>query len=358
MFDAILLAAGASARMKTDKLSLTVGGESFLERIISVFDSLAEISRIILVVGENSDINSDSQKIIKVTGGETRTQSVRNALKEVKANYVLIHDAARPFVSADLINKIIKTTMEKGSCVPSVPVTDSIREVDEGVFSAFPDRSKLFAAQTPQGFEFDKLMEAYQKAEGTYTDDSEVFAKLYPVYTIDGEVSNKKVTYPEDVLGIAARVGIGYDSHRLEEGRTLVIGGVEIPFAKGFVAHSDGDILIHAVIDALLSAGGERDIGTFFPDTRPEYKGISSIKLLEKVKTVLDNKNIRINSVSAVVIIEKPKLSPYINQMRENIAKTLKISPDKIAISAKTNEGAGEIGKGLIAVSHAIASIY
>ncbi len=153
------------------------------------------------------------------------------------------------------------------------------------------------------------------------------------------------------------KIGIGYDIHRLEENRKLYLGGIEIPFHKGLIGHSDGDVLIHAIIDAILGALGEKDIGQLFPDTDPEYKGISSLKLLEKVIRIVKNKKAKILNIDSVIIAEEPKLSPYINSMKKILSYVLELEENSIGIKAKTNEGLGEIGEGKAIATYAIALI-
>jgi 2-C-methyl-D-erythritol 2,4-cyclodiphosphate synthase len=180
----------------------------------------------------------------------------------------------------------------------------------------------------------------------SYTDDSEVYSSFFnKPFTIDGEITNKKITFDNDLFGINAKVGVGYDLHKLQKGLPFILGGKKIPHNKGFIAHSDGDVLIHSIMDALLGMVCERDIGIQFPDTQIAYKDISSMVLLKKVKQIINNKNTKINNICCVIIAEEPKLSEYIPYMIQNIAKVLEIETTQISINTTTNEKIGIIGK-------------
>lgn len=360
-FDAIILAGGKSGRMGCNKLLLALDAEPLLVRTVNVFKNIPQINKIIItsVKEEIVSLFPSACGYIFTEGGSTRTESVQNALSAAVSEGVLIHDGARPFAGAELICRVIKSVEESGSGVPLIPLSDSVRSAENGVITGYPDREKLFSAQTPQGFIRENLLKAYSAAGGRiFTDDAELYSLCNQVHTVEGSRNNIKITYPSDVLGINAKVGAGYDLHTLSEGRRLVIGGEVIPFSKGFNAHSDGDVLLHAIIDALLSVAGERDIGNIFPDTDDKYKGISSLILLKNAAEILHHKNITVNTISAVIVIEKPKLAEYIPRMEKNIAQVLSVAADKIHISAKTAERTGAIGEGNAAEAFAIVSAF
>ena len=288
-----------------------------------------------------------------------------NALREAGrldpgTAYVLVHDAARPFVTEDVVQEVIRGAFDRGAAVPCVAVKDSLRE-NEGERSRCVDRSRFFAVQTPQGFRKELLDEAYEKAckDGfSGTDDASLVERLgYNVEIVDGDYDNIKITTKED-LPMENRIGTGFDVHRLVEGRKLILGGVEIPYEKGLDGHSDADVLIHALMDALLGAAAMGDIGRHFPDTDDAYKGISSMKLLDRVNNILAENMYSIGNADITVIAQKPKLSPYIEKMRENVADVLGIGKDLINIKATTTEKLGFTGRGEGIAAEAVCSIY
>lgn len=350
-FSAIILAAGKSRRMNINKLSFMLGENFLVNHSLLTFAEIEEIEKIYLVtddktIKENLSVNEN--KVVFIKGGLSRSQSVYNALKECDTRFALIHDGARPFVTKKLIKRVMDCCSQNNSAVPVLPLPDSIRHIDKsGKITAAVDRDNYRLAQTPQGFNTKMLLDAYERCNTlNYTDDSEIFSKYYgQAFTVEGEHGNRKITYDNDLFGINARVGIGYDLHTLKEGLPFTLGGVKIPHYKGFVAYSDGDALIHSIMDALLSMAGKRDIGTFFPDTRNEYKDISSVILLKEVARILKEEGIKINNISSVIVAQKPKLQQYIPQMITVIAQTLGIDTSKIAVHATTNEGCGETGQ-------------
>jgi 2-C-methyl-D-erythritol 4-phosphate cytidylyltransferase/2-C-methyl-D-erythritol 2,4-cyclodiphosphate synthase len=362
---AVITAAGKGSRtgLKQNKLLVKAGEKTILEHTVQKFLDYEEINSIVITAapGETEHIRNlfrDSVKPVTVTeGGATRTQSVFKGLKAVQSgcDIVLIHDGARPFVSQNIIRHCIEDVKKYGSAVAAVPVTDTIKKADAGFrIENTVDRQDLYAVQTPQGFIYKDILAAYSKiAENeSFTDDSSVYEKYFgSPYVCMGETSNIKITYLDDIKNFfrenaIMKSGIGYDSHRFAEGRKFILGGVTIPYEKGLYGHSDGDALVHAIIDSLFSAAGLRDIGAHFPDSDEKYKGADSIGLLEKCREILEGKGIKVSNVSAAVICEKPRLAPYADKMKENIARALNISPQNIGISAKTNEGMGFEGRG------------
>lgn len=286
-----------------------------------------------------------------VRGGETRGQSVYNALKEATGEIVLVHDAARPFVTANIIRDCVECVKTHGSGVCALPATDTTVIAENGQIISSPVRDSVFTVQTPQGFYKDELLIAYERAiaEGKqFTDESGVYGcYIKPPRLFLGERSNKKLTYSEDFLP-AERVGFGVDTHAFYadgEGAPFInfitLGGVRIPSDKILKAHSDGDVLVHALMDALLSAAGLRDIGYYFPDTDEKYRGVNSMQLLEEViKLAGKPKN-----VSVSVLAETPRLSPYIEEMKKSLADALSVPLSAIGIAAGTNEKLGYVGE-------------
>lgn len=351
LFDAVIAAAGNSIRMGADKVLLPVGNDSVLLRTVSVFYNHPKINRIVLVIKKN-DFDSafsiikalDTERFRIVEGGDSRAESVEKGLSYCVCEGVLIHDGARPFVSPKLIDSVIESVLRHGSGVPALPLPDSVRKVDNGVITGIEDREKMRIVQTPQGFLLNEIKAAYSlRGKELFTDDSEIYARfIKPPAVVNGEERNIKITTLGNYFGLNSNIGIGYDIHRLVPFRKLILGGIEIASEKGALAHSDGDAVIHALIDALLSAAGQRDIGCRFPDTDPAYRDIDSTILLSGVMEIYNAKNFKISNVSVTVIIDKPKLADYIPLMALKLSNILGIPKEAVAIAAKTTEGTSE----------------
>ena len=360
---AVIPAAGCGTRagFSKNKILQKIGGVSVIARTLSVFEREERISNVLVCASETDRAElaceiAPFRKASLTEGGATRTQSVKNALETLARlpqppDYVLIHDAARPFVSEKIISDCIKTAMQFGSAVCALPCTDTAVLSESGFAAAPVARDKLFTLQTPQGFAFAPLLGAYRKiADGdAFTDDSGVFMKYVgPPRLFAGERQNVKLTFSEDFhMQTDMRTGIGTDTHAFGAKQDhIVLGGVRIPSESGLIAHSDGDVLCHAVMDALLSAAGLPDIGHHFPDTDAQYKGADSLALLAKVCDLIAAEGFAAGNLSVSVMAEKPKLAPYIPQMKQNLADVLGISPQCVGISAGTNEKLGYIGRG------------
>ena len=357
---AVVPAAGAGARagFSKNKLLTFFRGEPVLYRTVSALSACESIGEIVIAAAKRdiADISAMFEKFANVRavcGGDTRTQSVLFALRACDSpDYVLIHDGARPFVTQKILSDCIETVGAHGSAVCALPVTDTIALCAEEKIGSIPDRSALYALQTPQAFSYAEILAAYEKIGGeTFTDDSGVYAKFVaPPQIFAGDVKNKKLTFREDFLSDplpAPRVGVGIDTHAFGKAQDhIVLGGARIPSESGLIAHSDGDVLVHAVMDALLSAAALPDIGHFFPDTDPAFADADSLRLLERVRDLLAEKGFAPRNVSAAIQAERPRLQKYIPAMRENIARALRISPDDVGLSAGTNEGLGYVGEG------------
>ena len=357
---AVVPAAGAGARagFSKNKLLTFFRGEPVLYRTVSALSACESIGEIVIAAAKRdiADISAMFEKFANVRavcGGDTRTQSVLFALRACDSpDYVLIHDGARPFVTQKILSDCIETVRAHGSAVCALPVTDTIALCAEEKIGSIPDRSALYALQTPQAFSYAEILAAYEKIGGeTFTDDSGVYAKFVaPPQIFAGDVKNKKLTFREDFLSDplpAPRVGVGIDTHAFGKAQDhIVLGGARIPSESGLIAHSDGDVLVHAVMDALLSAAALPDIGHFFPDTDPAFADADSLRLLERVRDLLAEKGFAPRNVSAAIQAERPRLHKYIPAMRENIARALRISPDDVGLSAGTNEGLGYVGEG------------
>lgn len=293
-----------------------------------------------------------------VLGGATRMESVYNALRKARGEIVLIHDAARPHLSAELIERVIRSVKEHGSGIAALPATDTVAIASDGDYR-IPPRESVFQLQTPQGFFTAPLLDAYEKAmrDGRrFTDDSGLYAAyVAPPALVTGERANKKLTFAEDFLP-AERTGFGVDTHafahleEIDRGiarlnlNYITLCGVLLPSDRALEAHSDGDVAVHALMDALLSAIDERDIGFHFPPGDPKFRGIDSMKLLETVMKMVYDRGFAVKNASIAILCERPRLSPFIEKMRETLRTAL--SCRHVAISAGTNEKLGYIGEG------------
>ena len=274
---------------------------------------------------------------------------------------MLVHDGARPFVSHRVIRNVLEAAADSGAATACVPVKDSLRRLDDdGISSSGVDRSMYFSVQTPQGFRLETLKKAYQKAfaEGFYGTDDAVLAERagYPVTLVDGEYGNIKITTRED-MPMENRTGTGFDVHAFAPGRKLILGGVEIPYDRGLDGHSDADVLVHALMDALLGAAAMGDIGRHFPDTDQQYKGISSMVLLRQVGEKLAEAGYSIVNADVTVMAQAPKISPYVDEMRSNIAGTLNVDKSRINIKGTTTERLGFVGRKEGIAAEAVCSI-
>lgn len=352
---AIITAAGKGSRMGSalPKQFLSVKGKTILARAIEAFEKEELIDRILVVTNQDfvalcEEICKDFSKVERViVGGKERQDSVKNALDLTEDGFVLIHDGARPYVTAQVIKNVLEDTAKVGAAVAAVPVKDTIRQTGaEGSFTL--PRASLYSVQTPQGFEVSLIKEAFAKAyeEGFYgTDDAGLVDRMgRPVAISQGDYGNIKITTKED-LPMEMRIGHGYDVHRLVEERDLILCGVNIPHEKGLLGHSDADVAIHALMDSLLGAAGMRDIGNLFPDNDDSYKGISSILLLERVAAKLREQGWTVNNADVTIMAQRPKLAPHIDAMRANMAKALDISVDIINVKATTTEKLGFVGR-------------
>lgn len=355
MNTAIITAAGSGERaeLKLNKNLFFFDGSTVIEKTVSAFLAVEEIDEVI-VTAPKSDfeefaklLSHLSKKVKIVLGGETRTESVEKALRVARGEFVLIHDGARPFITADLIKKCLYKAINDGNCVPAVPLTETAGVIENGKIVK-TERSKLLNLQTPQAFKTDEIKRAYSliKSNEVFTDDCGVYCKYIGVCNfVEGDKNNVKLTYKPDFNKLLpSRSGIGYDIHQLVEGRKLILGGVEIPHDKGLLGHSDADVVIHALMDAILSACSLKDIGNYFPDTDQRYKDISSVILLEKVLETVKKQGYKPVNASFSIIAEKPKLSPYVDLIRANLASLVGLPKDRVGISCTTNEKIGELG--------------
>lgn len=320
-------------------------------------------------------------EILPVSGANRR-ESAFHGLQHVPsmARWIAVHDAARPFFSSALMDRLIETAYARGSAIPTLPMTDTLKQVgEENQITGTLPRESLHITQTPQLFRADWLREAHAAAareQRNATDDAGLLEQMgLPVYRVDGEQDNLKITHMEDLhfarwqrdsevpnatgqpVNALVRVGIGYDIHQLAAGRRLVLGGVEIPHTMGLLGHSDADVVLHAICDALLGAASLGDIGQHFPNTDNQWKDIDSLILLQHVVDLLENHGWRIAHIDGMILAQSPKLAPHLVEMKARIAQTARINLEQISLKATTTEGLGALGREEGIACQAVATI-
>lgn len=367
---AIIAAAGRGKRLGSSlpKQFLKVRGRTILEMSVEAFEQNKYVDEIF--VAANADYCELTEKLCRgfsklkkiVAGGAERQDSVRAALDCLRGEngIVLVHDAARPFVSEAVINAVIEGTADFGAAIPTVPAKDTIRQID-GTGSRTLQRETLARVQTPQGFRISLLKHAFEKAQAEGflgTDDASLVERMgINISMVQGEDANRKITTRED-LETEMRIGTGYDVHRLVEGRPLVLCGEQIPYEKGLLGHSDADVALHALMDAMLGAAGLGDIGKHFPDTDERYSGISSMKLLQKTAELLREAGYFLGNADITIIAQRPKIAGYIPKMRANIAEIMNCDENKINIKGTTTEKLGFVGREEGIASEAVCILY
>lgn len=360
MWYAIILAGGSGSRMGAgmNKVLMPLAGETVIARSLRAFAGMVDG---MILVSRSEDMQqmqlAAEQAGIDVrivAGGATRQESVWNGLCALPeaCTHVMIHDGARCLVDKATIERCKASVLECGTGVAAIPVIDTIKETDaEELVVSTPDRSALRAVQTPQGFSLEIIREAHRKAQEAGfigTDDASLVERLnIPVRLTLGDRRNVKLTTPEDMQMAEAflhndfpalRIGQGYDVHRLVEGRDLILCGVKVPHHLGLLGHSDADVALHALMDAMLGSMALGDIGRHFPDTDEQYRGISSMKLLEHVAALLREHGARVTNCDVTIAAQRPKLLPYVPQMRQNIASVLALPLDRVNVKATTTE--------------------
>lgn len=384
---AIIAAAGRGLRLGADrpKQFLDLGGRTILEMSLAALAASDRINEIVVALpAEHLDAESKLLKnafkrpLLFVSGGTRRQDSVANAFAKTsaKADVILIHDAARPFVTGDVIARAIDGARTYGAAIAAVAAKDTVKQTGD----ANPDGSRLvrgtiprdsvYLAQTPQAFRRDILSRALTEGEAIdATDEAMLVERLgVPVHVVEGDERNVKITTQQDLdkarlegdgfsrrRESMIRIGTGYDLHTLVEGRPLILAGVRIEFALGLSGHSDADIVCHAVTDAVLGAAAAGDIGRLFPDTDAKWKDADSIMMLKGAVTKVKESGYRVSNVDVTVIAQQPKLLPYLDAMRANLAAALEIDSSAVSVKAKTNEGVDSMGRGESMACHAVA---
>ncbi len=371
--EVILPCGGVSTRagLGYSKLKYNIGGMPLLCKTISSFFR-QDISKIIIACSDSDRewivpaVENFSANIVVCKGGDNRTLSVNNALAQVDddCDLVIVHDGARPFVKQSLIDKTIATALKFSNAIAALPMSDSIRMVEDGLSRAV-DRNKYWAVQTPQVFNAKELKEAYAMAmenNKTFSDDASLYEEyIGKIFLVEGDSDNIKITYASDLSRFVPEnfsVGCGWDTHQLVLDRPLILGGIDIPHTKGLLGHSDADVLTHAIMDALLSASHNGDIGKLFPDSDDQYKGISSLLLLQRVNDLLTQQGYRIGNISACIMAQQPKLASFIPLLQDKIAEVLGIDSTKVSITATTTEKLGLVGREEGISVNAYCSLY
>jgi 2-C-methyl-D-erythritol 4-phosphate cytidylyltransferase/2-C-methyl-D-erythritol 2,4-cyclodiphosphate synthase len=386
---ALIVAAGRGSRAGEGlpKQYRPLAGKPVLTRTLAAFLSHPTINRVAVVIHPDDRAlyeqsvaefgPCESQRLLPPTyGGETRQDSVRLGLETLAAtegSAVLVHDAARPFVTSDLIERAIMAG-RKGAAVPGIPVTDTIKVIEpQGMVVSTPDRAALRAVQTPQAFPYIMLCEAHRKAAAAglhaFTDDGALaeWAGL-PVRIFDGDPGNIKLTHPADFaaaerslkgdsMTYLTRFGTGFDVHAFAEGDHVWLGGIRVPHDRGVLAHSDGDVILHALTDAVLGALADGDIGTHFPPSDPQWRGASSDRFLAHAVALVRQRGGIIDHLDATLLCEKPRLGPHREAMRQRIAEIAGLRVDQVSLKATTTEKLGFTGRSEGIAAQAAATI-
>ena len=382
---AIIAAGGRGVRFggTLPKQFLLLGGRTILQRSVDAILSSDCITDLVvalpsdLVANVPDYLRDRAKPITIVEGGARRQDSVANAFEVVsaRADVIVIHDAARPFVTADLIARTVDAAVEHGAAIAALAATDTVKRADaDGVIQQTIPRTEIFLAQTPQAFRTSVLRDALARAgsAGDATDEAALAERAgHPVRLVEGDRRNLKITTTDDLMmaerlvgasesreeQTRLRIGNGYDLHRLVPGRPLILGGVTIPFEKGLDGHSDADAVCHAVTDAILGAAGAGDIGRHFPDTDAAWKGADSMVLLTRAAEIVAGAGFVVVNVDVVVIAERPKLVPFLEAMRANLSRAMGIAAGDVSIKGKTNERVDSMGAGDSIAVHAVALV-
>ncbi|MGN1382075.1 MAG: 2-C-methyl-D-erythritol 2,4-cyclodiphosphate synthase [Eubacterium sp.] len=386
----VITAGGTGRRMgaSVPKQFLRIGGKTILERTVNRFLEQSFPDQLVITLpqaqmqegikllqaagidaeeaeGPEDKKNREGVPVTVLPGGEARQDSVWNALSYLRSHgyeeedLVLVQDGVRPFTEDQTIQDVLVRAEKTGAAIAAVPAVSTIRHITEGTL----DRSQLYSVQTPQGFRFGLLVRAFEAAARDHfcgTDEAGLVERIGILPEIaEGTPSNIKITTPEDLQKMSGeiRIGTGFDVHRLVEDRKLILGGVEIPYEKGLLGHSDADVLVHALMDAMLGAAALGDIGKLFPDNDPAYAGADSMKLLARVCEVLQEHGWSLSNADMTVICQRPKLAGYIQEMRKRIAEVCGVEESRISVKATTTEKLGFTGRGEGIAAEAVCTI-
>ncbi|WP_440676280.1 2-C-methyl-D-erythritol 2,4-cyclodiphosphate synthase [Candidatus Pelagibacter sp. HIMB1593] len=359
----IILASGQSKRFNSKKpkqYNIYEGKPLFKHSLDKALKSKL-FKKIVIVVNKKKEIKEKFPKNVSIIiGGKERSDSSLIALKFIKKykpTNVLIHDAARPNFTINLLNKLITSLKKYKAVIPAIKSKDSIKyKIKNQIFNLSRDNSIL--TQTPQAFKFKDLYNLSIRQKKIVTDEATIFIENnLKVKFIQGENLNTKITFKEDIKGKKTYFGLGFDIHRLIKGKKLYLGGIKIPYHSGLKGHSDGDVIIHSIIDSILGAMREKDIGTFFPDNGNKFKNIRSPKMLKPIIELLNSNNYHINNLDINLICEKPKISKYRDKIINSLSNLLDLNKDLINLKGKTTEKLGLIGKEKAIACEVICSI-
>ena len=369
---AVIVAGGTGSRMGRPKQLLPIGGKPVVVRSIEAFKQCPCVREIIVVTPRENRALIDKfvPGLIYADPGDTRLASVISGVARVdpSVDVIAVHDGARPLVNPAHIETALQTAYQQEAAVLAVPVKDTVKEGENGTVVRTPPRGKLWAAQTPQCYRRNVLVEALEKfgAQQDATDESQLVEKLgVRVRLVLSDYTNFKITTPEDLIFAEAlvdqssyyRTGFGFDLHRLEPGRKFIVGGVEIPYEKGFVGHSDADLVLHAVCDAILGALCAGEIGILFPPTDPTIKGIDSKKIAQKVLEIVREHHAQIVHLDATLVTQEPKIKPHYQEVRSSLAQIFELPVSQISFKSKSHEHVGEIGRAEAAMCHAVVTV-
>ena len=387
---AIIAAGGRVSRFggAQPKQLIEIGGEPMLARSVRAFAAHPSVDEVIVALPEELTVNPPAYlrdpRVQVVAGGARRQDSVGNGFRAAsgKSDVIVIHDAARPFATADLIQRTIEAAAESGAAVAALAARDTVKLAGPAEAGPYVQqtlrREAIYLAQTPQAFRRDVLRDALAQTDDA-TDEAALAERAgHPVRIVEGDATNIKITAPDDLRFAEAiinqsairnpqsalrspartgRAGTGYDLHRLIEGRPLILGGVTIPSDRGALGHSDADVVCHAITDAVLGALSLGDIGRHFPDSDPRWKNASSIDLLKRVTALVGEQGHEVGNVDVTVVLERPKIKEHIDAMRANLAGALGIDVARVSVKGKTNEGVDALGRGEAIAAHAIALV-
>ncbi len=374
---AIIVAAGRGRRFGGDlpKQYCVLGSGVVLRHTVRAFLSHPKIAGVrVLIHPDDQDLYDSAVSgldlLSPVFGGSTRQESVYNgleSLKELDPDGVLIHDAARPFVSAEVINRVVEEIQKSGAAIPAVPVADTLKKEEGGISVATVDRKGLWRAQTPQGFVYEDILQAHLNNAGAeLTDDAAVIeADGQSVSIVMGNEDNFKITTQDDLvnakrilaMNVEFRTGSGFDVHRFDQGDFVTLCGVEIPHSQGLKGHSDADVALHALTDAILGAIGAGDIGSHFPPSDNQWKGASSDRFLKKACDLVAERGGTISNLDVTIICERPKIGPHREAMRDRIAEISQIEKDRVSVKGTTTEKLGFTGRSEGIAAQAVATV-
>ncbi len=372
-FDVIIPSAGKGVRFGGKKQYLNLMGKPVLVWSVEKFLNLPYVNTIYVGVSRDDysyalDIIGrylePGKPLVLYYGGKERKDTVYNGLVLSEAEYVMIHDAVRPFFSSNLVERLITSFYDCDGVIPVIPVSDTVKEVIDGFVSSTLRRDRVYKVQTPQLFRRDVLLEGYNRIDpdSCYTDDASIAETVGArIKVVEGEPLNIKITNREDLLfveGMMAevRVGFGYDIHRLVEGKDIILGGIHIPCGYSLVGHSDGDAVIHALCDALCGAVSMGDIGKWFPPEDEKFRGMDSGVFLAEIWGKIKD-DWELLNVDITIVLEKPKLGEIKEAIRDSIAKKLGIPNYRVSVKAKTKEGLDSVGESKAVEVYATVSL-